>query len=187
MDRSFRRWVFGAVAAVGVLVPVGLAWACVGLMALTTTSSSVQAGGTVTVLGKEFPQGAPIQIHLDSTTGPVLATVPALDDTMTSQFRVDVSIPSNVPTGQHTLVATEDYHYMNSGAPARATIYVGTPPPATAGPAARPTNVVFAQGPSGAGLLLIGLAVAAVGLMLAGALNLAASRRRPQPRGARAT
>lgn len=65
-----------ALAAVAVLEPAGLAWACVGLMSLTTDSSTVQPGGTVTVLGKEFAQDEPIEIHLDSPTGPVLATVP---------------------------------------------------------------------------------------------------------------
>lgn len=187
MNRSMRPWVSGAVAATALVVSAGLAWACVGLMALTTTSSSVQPGGKVTVLGKEFAQDAPIQIHLDSATGPVLATVPPLTDTMTSQFRVDVSIPSNVPNGQHVLVATEDYHYMNSGAPARATIYVGSPPPAPNGPAARPANVRFSKGPSGASLVQIGVAVAALGLLLAGALSRAGSRRRAEPEPARAT
>jgi hypothetical protein len=76
---------------------------------------------------------------------------------------------------------------MNSGAPARATIYVGSAPPAPAGPPARPANVRFSKGPSGASLVLIGFAVAAIGLLLAGALSLASSRRRPEPQPARAT
>jgi hypothetical protein len=187
MKRSFRRWALGCSAAsVGMLVPAALAWACVGLMSLTTSASSVQPGGTVTVFGKEFAQGAPIEIHLDATTGPVLATVPPLTDTMTSQFNVRVTVPANTPTGPHTLVATEAYHYMNSGAPARATLYVGTPAPGPATPAARPGNVVVDKGPSTASLVLVALAVAAVALLVAGVLTLATSRRSARPEAARA-
>jgi hypothetical protein len=177
MDRSLRRWAVALAATVAVLVPAGLAWACVGLMSLTTSASSVPAGGSLTVFGKEFAQGAPIEIHLDSATGPLLTTVPPPTDTMTSQFKVTVTVPASAPTGQHVLVATQAYHYMNAGAPARATIYVGTPAPAPVGPAARPANVIVDSGPSGASLFLIGLAVAAIGLVLAASWNLAASRR----------
>lgn len=56
MNRSHWRWVVGMVAAVVVVVPAGLAWACVGLISLTTESSTVQPGGTVTVIGREFAQ-----------------------------------------------------------------------------------------------------------------------------------
>jgi hypothetical protein len=174
-------------AAVGVVVPAGLAWACVGLMSLTVSPASVQPGGTVTVVGKEFAQGAPVDIHLDSATGPVLATAPAPTDTMTSQFSVRVTIPATVPAGEHVLVATQAYHYMNSGAPARATIHVGTPVPGPAAPPVRPANVVFDSGPSGASLVLIGFAVAALGLLTAGLWSLAASRRQSRPEAARAS
>ncbi|HEX3622963.1 MAG TPA: hypothetical protein VHT97_11670 [Acidimicrobiales bacterium] len=187
MHRSGRRWLFGLLATTAVLVPTALAWACVGLMSLTTSSPNVQPGGSVTVLGKEFAQGAPVEIHLDSPTGQLLTTVPAPTDTMTSQFKVNVTIPANVPAGQHVLVATQAYHYMNGGAPARATVFVGTPAPAPAGPAVRPGNVVFDKAPSGLSLFLIGLAVAAVGLVLAAALNLAASRRQPRAPAAEAS
>ncbi len=155
-------------------------------MSLTVSSSTVQPGGSVTVIGKEFAQGAPVAIHLDSPTGPLLTTVPAPTDTMTSQFKVAVTIPASVPTGEHTVVATENYHYMNAGAPARATLYVGTPAPGPSGPAARPANVIADKAPSGATLVLIALAVAALGLVVAASLNLAAGRRRPRPEAARA-
>jgi hypothetical protein len=187
MHRSIRRWIVAVTATLAALVPVGLAWACVGLMSLTVSASSVQPGGSVTVFGREFAQGAPVEIHLDSTTGPVLATAPAPTDTMTSQFKVTVTIPASVPSGPHVLVATQAYHYMNSGAPARATVYVGTPAPAPAGPAARPANVIVDKAPSGASLALIALAVAAVGLVLAASINLAASRRRPEASAVRAS
>ena len=186
MKRSVGRWTIGMAAAAVIVVSAGMAWACVGLMSLTTSASSVPPGGTVTVFGKEFAQGAPIEIHLDSSTGPVLATVPPLTDTMTSQFNVKVTVPANTPTGQHTLVATQAYHYMNTGAPARATLYVGTPAPGPATPAARPANVLVDKGPSPASLVLVAFAVAAVALVVAGALALASSRRSPGRAAARA-
>ena len=187
MNRSYRSRAVGVVAAMAVFVPAAIAWACVGLMSLTTSSSSVQPGGTVTVFGKEFAQGAPIEIHLDSPTGPVLATVPAPTDTMTSQWDVVVTIPASTPTGQHFLVATQAYHYMNTGAPARAAISVGVPAPAPAAPAARPAKVSIESGPSAISLVLISLAVAAVGLAVAGAWTAASARRPPQSEAVKAT
>ena len=180
MDQSRRRWRAGMLAAVAVVVPAGLAWACVGLMALTTVGpSTVAPGGTVTVWGREFAAGSPVDIHLDSPTGPVLATAPPPTETMTSQFKLDVPIPPNIRTGEHVLVATQAYHDMNVGAPARTVIHVGAPAPPPPTPEARPAKVVLGSGPSVATLLLVGLAVTAAGLILAALVFLAASRRRP--------
>ncbi len=186
MIRPFSRWLVVTMAAVAAvaIVPAGLVWACVGLMSLTTSSSTVEPGGTVTVFGKEFAQGAPVEIHLDSATGPVLATVPPPSSTMTSQFNVTVTIPADVQKGQHLLVATQDYHHMNAGVPARAVLYVGTDAPPPPAPAERPAALAVSSGPSGVDLVLIGLAVAAGALLLAGLLNLLAARRRPHAAGA---
>lgn len=182
MHRLGRRWAVGVVAAVAVIVPTAWAWACVGLMSLTTSSSVVQPGGTVTVFGKEFAEGAPIDIHLDSPTGPVLATVPPPTDTMTSQFSITVTIPPDVTRGDHLLVATQNYHYMNAGAPARAAIHVGTSAPAVpAAPPSRPARIGASSGPSTVSLVLIGLAVAVVALGVAAVATLLAARRRGQP------
>ncbi len=167
MNRLSRAWVLGAVAAVACIVPAGLAWGCVGLMSLTTNASTVQPGGTVTVFGKEFAQGAPIEIHLDSRTGPVLATVPPPTDTMTSQWNVVVTIPPGTPAGDHVLVATQAYHYMNAGVPARAAIHVGAGTPPSVPVPNRPARITADSGPSAVSLILIGLAVAAVGLGVA--------------------
>jgi len=178
MDRSGRRWVLAMVAATAVLVSASMAWACVGVVALTTSSSAVQPGGTVTVFGKEFAGGSPVQIHLDSPTGPVLATadVPA-GDTMTSKFSVPVAIPANTPYGQHFLVATQQYHDMNAGAPARAVLNVGTEARAVV-PPARAVRATVGPGPSAAKLVLIGAATAGVALLLAGLFIVGAGRKR---------
>lgn len=180
MNRSRWRWTVGMAAASVVLVPAGLAWACIGLISLTTSSSTVQPGGTVTVTGRNFAQGAPVAIHLDSPTGPVLVTAPAPSKTMTSQFSVDVPIPPDVQTGQHALVATQEYHNMNVGAPARALINVGTAPGALPAPAPRPARLMTKPGPNVASLALIAGAVAVGGLMLAALANKSASGREPQ-------
>lgn len=188
MKRSSLRWVvLFTVAAAGLAGTAGMAWACVGLMSLTTSPSTVQPGGTVTVSGKEFAQKEPVEIHLDSPTGPLLATAPPPESTMTSRFDLPVTIPADLPPGPHLLVATQNYHHMNAGAPARATIHVGTSPPAVpAGTAERPAAVLMESGPDWAKLVLIGLAAAAGGLLLAG-LNRLAEGRRPQAEPATAS
>jgi hypothetical protein len=141
----------------------------------------VQAGGTLTVIGKEFAQMAPVLIHLDSITGPVLVTATGTPATsrfgaMTSKFEVAVTMPSSVSAGPHLLIATQDEHDMNGGNPARALIYVGTGAPAPAAPAARPGTLIANKG-LGLGILtLIALAVAGLGLVLA----LVLIRRRPE-------
>lgn len=183
MNRSKRRVVVGLVAAVAVVVPAALASACVALISLITANNTVQPGGTVTVIGREFAQGAPVEIHLDSPTGPVLATAPPPDTTMTSQWRLDVPIPADIKPGPHILVATQNYHNMNGGSTARVTIHVGTTAPVI-GPsqaAARPAARLSDSGPGVGTLLLVGLGAAAAGLLLAGLWYVAASRRPPQP------
>src|SRR5919199_3206864 len=109
---TYPRVVVGsALGVVAVVVATASAvWACVAVFSLTTLSSSVQPGGTVTVVGRGFAQGSPVDIHLDSPTGPILATAPPPNTTMTSQFVLDVPVPDNTPRGPHALVATEKYH-----------------------------------------------------------------------------
>jgi hypothetical protein len=168
--------------AIAIILPVGFAWACVGLVSLSTNSPTVQAGGSLTVIGKEFAQKAPVLIHLDSMTGPVLVTAtgtPATS-TMTSKFEVAVTIPSNVSAGPHLLIATQDEHDMNGGNPARAVIYVGTSAPAPAALASRPGTLLADRGLGLATLALIGLATAAVALVLAWLVFGVVTRRRAE-------
>ncbi|HEX3622840.1 MAG TPA: hypothetical protein VHT97_11035 [Acidimicrobiales bacterium] len=174
MIRTRRRFALGVLAAAAIVVPAGLAWACVAPVSLTVNNPTVQPGGTVTVLFREFAQGAPIEVHLDSPTGPLLGTAAAPTTTMTSSSTLDVTIPSNTTFGTHVLVSVQNYHNMNSGNIARATIYVGTLPPPTVAPAARLTHAEVSSGPSGASLALIGLGVGAGLLLLAAVWSLAA-------------
>ncbi len=163
------RHVAAAIAAgAAVLVPVATAWACVAVVSLTLASSTVQPGGTLTVTGREFANGVPIEIHLDSATGPVLANVAGPKGTMTSSWTQMVTVPSNISSGSHLLLATQDQHDMNSGAPARAVFYVGTSAPASGAAQARPPALAVSSGPSAAGLMLIGLGAAGAALLVAG-------------------
>jgi hypothetical protein len=164
-------------AAMAIILPVGIAWACVGLVSITTSSATVQPGDTLTVAGKEFAAKSPVLIRLDSFTGPVLATAPPPTSTMTSQFKIAVTIPADVAAGPHFLVATQDEHDMNGGNPARALFYVGTAAPATGAPAARPGTLIADKG-LGLGILaLIALAVAGLSLFLVLSVL---TRRRPR-------
>ncbi len=169
-------------AAVAVLIPAGLAWGCVALVAFTTTGSGVvQPGGTVEVFGGEFARGKPVHIRLDSPDGPILYThADPQPSTMTSQFRVQVPIPPDVSPGPHVLVATQEHYDMNVGIPARAAIYVNSSPPVAPTPEERPTSLAVSEGPGAATYVLIGLAVAGGGLLLAGVASAIASRR-PSP------
>jgi len=166
-------------AAVAVVVPAGLAWGCVALVAFRTTGSGVvQPGGTVEVFGGEFARGKPVHIRLDSPDGPILYThQDPQPSTMTSQFTVQVPIPQNVSPGPHVLVATQEHYDMNVGIPARAAIHVNSSPPAAPIPEERPTSLSVGSGPSALSYLLIALAVAAGGLLLAAGASAVASRR----------
>ncbi len=160
------------------MIPAGMAWACVGLVSLTASPTLVQPGGNLTVVGKEFAPGVPVDIHLDSLTGPVIATVPpGTAGGMNTQFTANVVLPVNISQGQHILIATQQEHYMNAGSPARATITVGSAT-AVAGPATRPIGVITSSGPSAGSLVLLGVLVAGAGLFVGGVAVFAASRRR---------
>ena len=180
MNRARHRVVLGAVAALAVVLPASLAWACVAPMSLTTVSNQVQPGGVVRVVGREMAPGAPVEIHLDSPTGPLLATATGQPGGMSSKWELDVPVPANVPYGTHVLYAVQQYRNMNSTIP-RATIYVGTEPPKPAVSEPRAASFDVGSGPSGASLVLLGLAVAAAGLLVVGGISVVAGSRRGGP------
>ena len=169
-------------AAMAVMAAAGTAFACVAPISLTVNPASVAPGGTITVIGRNTAPGAPIDIHLDSPTGRLLATNPPHNlSVMSGQWTLSVPIPADVPTGKHLIFSVEDYHNHNGGQPARATIYVGVPAEAPPAPAARPTKLEVGSGPSAATLATVGLGVAGLALFVAGVWYLAASRRSPGP------
>lgn len=187
MRRSGLRW-SAAIAVVGavVLLPLAAAWACLGLAGLTTSSGNVQPGGTATLTGVEFGKN-PVELRVDSLTGPVLATVVPKG----GRFTQDVTLPADLPAGQHVIVATESAvtpDGQNNGAangvPARSLIQVGTPAPAPA--PAPPLSLASNSGIGALALALIALATAGGGLLLAGGASLLASRRRGEPAAVKA-
>jgi hypothetical protein len=180
---SRRKCVLGTLVTGAVVIPASIAWACVGLVVFTTTeSATVRPGGTVEVFGGEFAKDQPVDVHLDSADGPVLATFPAPQpSTMTSRFTLDVPIPEDIAPGEHLLVATQEHYDMNGGIPARAVIYVGDSQPAEPStPAERPTSILASSGPSTGSLVLIVAITAGAALLLAGMARAAAARR-PSP------
>lgn len=165
-----------AAASLFAIVPASLVWACVGVVALNAPKTTVQPGSTIEVRGREFARGVPIEIRLDSLSGPVLATVPGPESTMNSDWTVSVPIPADISAGRHVLLASQDHHDMNSGAPARAAFYVGVPVPDAPEPDPRPAAMTVESGPGAGPLLLVGLGVAALGLLAAAGYSALSAR-----------
>lgn len=154
--------------AAALVVPAVVVYACVGVVGLSATPGSVQPGGTFVLHGKDFAVTVPVVIHLDTITGPVIATVTQQTGTgvMSSTFTQTVTLPSTVSAGQHVLIATQSQHTMNGGNPARAVIYVGQPAPAASGPEARPAAVTIDSGPGWPVLALVALGSALIGFFV---------------------
>lgn len=171
--RFRRRWLAAMVAAgcAAIAVPAIVVYACVGLVALEASPSSVQPGSSVALRGMDFVPTAPVLIHIDSIDGPVIGTITPAQITggvMTSHFNQNITIPSNISTGQHMLVATQNAHNMNGGNPARTVIYVGVSAPGASGPEARPAAAQLDSGIGWGVLVLIGLGAALVALLVFG-------------------
>lgn len=179
---SSRKRILGMLlASTAIIIPAGMAWGCVALVGFRTTGSGVvQPGTTVEVEGTEFASDEPVDIRLDAVDGPILYTHPdPQPGTMTSKFTVQVPIPQDITPGAHVLVATQTHYDMNVGIPARAAIFVNTSEPVAPLPEDRVTTLMVDDGPEVGDYILIGLGVAAAGLLLAAAASLAASRRPP--------
>jgi len=180
MHRSRGRLAFGFIATVSVLVPASLVWACVAPVSLTSVSPTVQPGGILRVIGRETAPGAPIELRLNSATGPILTTVTGQPGGMSAKWEHDVPIPADLPYGKHTLYGVQNYRNMNAVIP-RTTFYVGTVPDPAPTPEARVGFMDVGSGPSVLSLMLLGLAAAAGGLLLVGGLTALAGSRREEP------
>jgi hypothetical protein len=181
MLRSRRRvTVCALVAGVVALVPASMSSACIFLASFSISPASVQPGGSLTVDGIRFGIN-PVDIRLDSPTGRLLSTV--VPDGR--NFHAQVTIPPDVGAGRHVLVAsqapeTADGRNNGSaqGVPAQAVFQVGTPAPPAAATRGRPVQV--ANRVSIGVLLLVGAAVAGVGLIVGALTSRAVSHgRRP--------
>jgi len=69
---------------------------------VTSNTSSIGSGGSLTVTGSNFVPGETITLDLHST--PVMLDTTAADGT--GAFTATVTIPSDAPPGAHTIVAT---------------------------------------------------------------------------------
>lgn len=175
--------------AMAIVIPAGLAWSCVALVAFRVNGTgTVAPGGTVEVFVGEFASGIPVEIRLDSPDGPVLLTTPPPTSTMTGQFTGQVPIPADISAGPHLLVATQNHYDMNVGNTARAAFYVNASPPAAPTPQERATSLTVESESGAGGYVLIGLGVAAAGLLLAALASMIVSRRPSsgQPEGVKA-
>lgn len=153
------------------------AWACIGVVSLQASPTSVTAGGTVTVSGRDFVPNQPVQIHLDTLSGPLLTTVTQMTGSvMSSYWSVLVTIPASVAPGDHVLIGYQVAHNMNSGNPARAVISVGGAAPAAESVSGRPAAPVLDSGIGAGTLALIAVAAAGVGLVVLGLIVVGAAR-----------
>jgi len=180
MPRSRRRWTVGAVLAVAVtLVPASMSSACIFLASFSMSPGSVQPGGSVTVDGIRFGVN-PVEIRLDSLTGRLLATV---TPDASRRFHEQVTIPPDVGTGQHVLVASQNpatpdgrNNGAAQGVPTRAMFAVGTAAPADV--ATHRPAVKVATGIGFGVLVSIAIVVALVALLVAALTSRVASRER---------
>lgn len=183
MRRSRRRLTVGvSLAGVFVLLYASASWGCIFLGGITASPASVPPGGSLTVRGLSFKSN-PVDLHLDSPTGAVLAT--ATPDSK-GNFSQPVTVPPDVGPGPHIVVAMEAAATpdgRNNGAaqgvPSRATFQVGTAAlvaPSSARPVQVAKSVRFGT------LVLIAVGVCCAGLLLGGAISFVASRSaRPEP------
>ncbi len=160
-----------------------VAWACVPMATIQATPSEVRAGEQVTVSGIRFLGFAPVTIRLNALDGPVLGTA-QMGPTSNTLFKTSVTIPADTHPGQVVLIAMqapEPGGIVAWGVPARTLVTVlgadGSPPP-SAPPEVlhRPAGLSRASVSTSA-FVLVALGVAAVALLVAGALALAASRK----------
>ena len=185
-----RRAVLGAVIA-GVVTAFGLspAWAP-HVAQLQVTPTQVRAGDTVTVFGpRGYGKTNPVQIRLDSETGPVLGSFQPDQQRFAQWGPGTVTIPPETSAGRHTLFATQDLPDADAGIrgiPARTVIEVlgpasspvlGAPLSPPVGDRAGAVEVTEDDGVPVAGVLLVALGVGGIAMFAAGLASAAARRR----------
>lgn len=127
-DQTKRRLCIGAFAVVAAPVVLGsVAFACTNLANLQANPTSGAAGTTIKLTGSNYKNDAtagPVEIRMDSRTGPVLATLPTSSINNTGRtISVDVPIPASAALGDHTMIASQTNvttGAMLSGLPVRA-------------------------------------------------------------------
>lgn len=195
--RGLRRWVLvgtGTVAAVA--ATAAAAWACIAGPTLRLNPAQVKPGEEVTLSGFSYKAELPIVVRFNALDGPVLGTfLPSGGRFGDDEFlNGKVTIPADTKPGNYVLIATQSTPDGNlAQIPVRALVSVTGPngAPVLGGPVAQP-ELGRPVGPartessvSAAGLLLVGVGAAGVGLFAAGMAAILLGRRRSAPAMAR--
>ncbi len=136
--RAGQLFIFGAAAPLVILV--SSAWACGVLATAKVAPSTAAPGQTVQVTGSNYstaPTFTPVQIRLDSRTGPVLQEVTPLN----GRINTTVPIPATAAAGDHLLLATQNKISDGTpkpGTPGRTTVRVAGAAAGSSAPAASP-------------------------------------------------
>ena len=160
---------------------------------LQVTPAQVRAGETVTVFGpRGYGRTNPVQIRLDSETGPVLGSFQPDQQRFAQWGPGTVTIPPETTAGRHTLFATQELPEADAGIrgiPARTVIEVLGPAslPVVGAPLSPPVadradarEVTKDDGVPVVGVLLVGLGVGGAAMFVAGLASAAARRRAPE-------
>ena len=102
------KWCISFVVAGAVALGVaGVARACPIYATFSAFPAAAAPGDQVTISGGGFYDGVPLRLHMDSATGPLLATVlPAVGNNQEGTFRTTVTIPVLAP-GAHEMWAED--------------------------------------------------------------------------------
>lgn len=173
MSRRLLTRFLPAMAAIAALTAAA-AYACTNLATLDLSSGSGAPGMSFTATGSSFTPSAPVVLHWNSLTGPVLAKVQA---SSSGAIAATAKVPSTALPGDYVVVATQTIKGQPAfGTPARATFQVVGPGGATAGPTqngaptTNPLASVATSSSSGVsgGLLAATIILAVLGISLFG-------------------
>lgn len=138
--RVGQLFIFGAAAPLVILV--SSAWACGVLSTLKAAPSTAAPGQTVQASGANYANEVgtvftPVQIRLDSRSGPVLKEVTPVN----RKFNTTFEVPASAGPGDHLLIATQ--HRLSdgtakAGSPGRTTMRVTGAAAGSSAPAASP-------------------------------------------------
>ena len=196
---NLRRWTVAGVAfAAAAIVTGAAAWACIAGPTLNLTPTQVKPGGEVALSGFSYKSDLPIVVRFNTLDGPSLGLfMPSGGRFGDDEFlTAKVTIPPETKPGNYLLIATQSNPDGSlANIPVRALITVTGPAgaPAVGAPVApqdlgRPVGPVTSESSASIGtLLLVGVGVAGLALLAAGAATLWAGRRRRAPEGARVT
>ena len=154
------------------------------------TPAQVRAGEQVSVFGpRGYGRTNPVEIRLDSETGPVLGSFQPDNQRFAQWGPGTVTIPADTPAGRHTLVATQELPDADAGIrgiPARTVIEVlgpasvpvlGAPLSPPVGGRADRIEVTDDGGVPVGPVILVALGVAGVAMFAAGTASAVVRRR----------